>query len=81
MLLHSKKEETVSVDEKEFTEKIEYIVAKLKEKGYFPYEQLAGYVELNNPKYITRHGNARKKIKEIDVEYIRLYLKQKGIEV
>ena len=69
------------MDEKEFTEKIEYIIAKLNEKGYSPYEQLAGYVELNNPEYITRHGNAREKIKELDVEDVRVYLNQKGIEV
>lgn len=64
-----------------FNEKIEYIVAKLKEKGYSPYDQLAGYVLLGNELYITSHGDARNKIKELDVEDIKEYLKQKGIEM
>lgn len=71
----------IAVNKEVFTEKIEYIVAKLEEKGYSPYDQLAGYVLLENELYITSHGDARNKIKELDVEDIKTYLKRKGIEM
>ena len=38
--------------DKEFISAMELIVAAFKEKGYNPYEQLTGYVRLNNPSYI-----------------------------
>lgn len=63
------------MDELEFTKKIEYIIAMLKERGYNPYEQLACYVLLQgNQYYITSHGDARSLIKELDIEKIRQYL-------
>ena len=43
--------------------------------GYNPYEQLWGYVATGNESYITRQGNAREIIKEIDIELIKNYLK------
>ena len=49
------------VNKEVFVEKIEYIVSKLKERGYSPYDQLAGYVLLKNELYITAHGDARNK--------------------
>ena len=42
---------------------------------YNPYEQLWGYVATGNESYITRQGNAREIIKEIDIELIKNYLK------
>ena len=64
----------------EFTRKIEYIIAMLKEKGYDPYEQLAHYVLLNgNPYYITSHGNARGVIGELDIKDIHEYLNEKCV--
>lgn len=58
-----------------FEETIQYVVAVLKNAGYNPYEQLWGYVATGNESYITRQGNAREIIKEIDIELIKNYLK------
>lgn len=64
----------------EFTSRIEYIISMLNEKGYNPYEQLTCYVLLHgNQYYITRHGDARSLIKELDIEKIRNYLKRNGV--
>ena len=57
-------------------EKIEEIVRLLKEKDYDPIEQLTGYVTMRQDYYITRHGDARDKIKEINMADIQEYLKQ-----
>lgn len=50
------------------------IIKLLEEKGYDPVAQLTGYIEIGSDDYITRHGGAREKIKEIDREAINLYL-------
>ena len=64
-----------------FIMKIEYIINRLKEKGYDPYEQLMCYVLLDgNPYYITGHGDARSVIKELDINDIRKYLDEKGVD-
>ena len=64
-----------------FIMKIEYIINRLKEKGYDPYEQLMCYVLLDgNPYYITSHGDARSVIKELDINDIRKYLDEKGVD-
>ena len=64
-----------------FILKIEYIINRLKEKGYDPYEQLMCYVLLDgNSYYITSHGDARSVIKELDVNDIRKYLDEKGVD-
>lgn len=57
-----------------FAIKIERIITLLEEAGYDPYAQLQSYVNLGNVTYITRHGNARERIKELDVQDIRDYL-------
>lgn len=55
---------------------LEEIIRLLEEKGYDPVEQLTGYIEIGSDDYITRHGGARDKIKEIDKETIKQYLHQ-----
>jgi len=57
-------------------EKLKEIINLLKEKGYDPVSQLTGYIEIGSDDYITRHGGAREKIKEIDKEVIKLYLEE-----
>lgn len=57
-----------------FAIKIERIITLLEEAGYDPYAQLQSYVNLGNGTYITRHGNARERIKELDIQDIRDYL-------
>ena len=64
-----------------FIMKIEYIINRLKEKGYDPYEQLMWYVLLDGNSYsITSHGDARSVIKELDINDIRKYLDEKGVD-
>ena len=62
------------MNDREFTESMEYIIGALREKGYDPYEQLYGYVTENEPGYITRHKNARAMIQLLNVRDVRKYL-------
>ena len=55
-------------------EKLNEIIELMKERGYDPVAQLTGYVEIGSDDYITRHGGAREKIKEIDTEMIKDYI-------
>ena len=66
----------------EFEQKIEKIVSALRDAGYEPYEQLNAYLHTGNDTYITRKGNARALVSELDKEqvwnYIAPHIKQKG---
>ena len=55
-------------------ERLNEIITLLEEKGYDPIAQLTGYIEIGSDDYITRHGGAREKIKEIDKDVIRDYI-------
>lgn len=55
-------------------EKLKEIITLLEEKGYDPIAQLTGYIEIGSDDYITRHGGAREKIKEIDKDTIKNYI-------
>ena len=55
-------------------EKLKEIITLMEEKGYDPIAQLTGYIEIGSDDYITRHGGAREKIKEIDIEMIKDYI-------
>lgn len=57
-------------------EKLKEIITLLEEKGYDPVAQLTGYIEIGSDDYITRHGNAREKIKEIERSVIKDYLQK-----
>ena len=57
-------------------ERLQEIIKLLRERGYDPVAQLTGYIEIGSDDYITRHGGAREKIKEIDKEVIKLYLEE-----
>lgn len=59
-----------------FENKLNEIINLMKEKGYDPIAQLTGYVEVKSLDYITRHGGARDKIQELDIEDIKNYLKE-----
>ena len=64
----------------EVVSRIEYVISKLQEKGYEPYDQLACYVLLHgNENYITKHGDARNLIKGLDINDIREYLNRYNI--
>ena len=51
------------------------VVSALTEKGYSPYDQIMGYLEMDSDTYITRHGNARDKIKLLDKEKLNERIK------
>ena len=63
--------ETVPLDNQEFRVRMDRIVKALKDAGYDPYMQLYGYLETGDDTYITRKGNARDEIGELDREMIR----------
>lgn len=64
------------MDDKLFSEMMNYIVAALKERGYDPYAQLCGYLEEDEPAYITTHNNARQMIVTLDKKQVRRYVLQ-----
>lgn len=55
-------------------ERLKEIIGLLAEKGYDPIAQLTGYIELESDDYITRHGGAREKIREVAKDVIESYL-------
>ena len=60
-------------------EKLNEIIKLMEERDYDPIAQLTGYIEIGSDDYITRHGGAREKIKEIDKEVIKLYLERQRL--
>lgn len=62
--------------DREFQQKMTIVVEALKRAGYVPYDQLTGYIRTNNLSYITRQGNARELVSEMDPSMIRIYLQQ-----
>lgn len=58
----------------EFNTSMEIIVSAMKEKGYDPYAQLYGYLQEDNPIYITQHKNARTLIQTLDKKQIKQYI-------
>ena len=68
--------------ENDIKQRIEHIVSALREAGYDPYEQLYAYLHTGNDAYITRKGDARSLVGEVDreqiLDYIAPYIKQKG---
>lgn len=61
-------------------EKLNEIIKLMEERDYNPIAQLTGYIEIGSDDYITRHGGAREKIKEIDKEVIKLYLERQRLK-
>lgn len=45
---------------------LEHIADSIRTAGYDPYAQLFGYLSTGNDLYITRQGNARNLIKQVD---------------
>ena len=65
-----------------FKETMDYVVSVLMDAGYEPYDQLYAYASTGNESYITRKGNARTLVTELDRKqiwnYIEPHIKQKG---
>ena len=54
--------------------KIEKIIKLLEEAGYEPYSQIEGYIMLGDERYITRLGDARNLIREVEIEDLKKYI-------
>ena len=62
--------------ERLFEETMERIVAAIRSAGYEPYDQLYGYVKTGDDTYITRSGDARKLIKDLDSNQVRRFVEE-----
>lgn len=62
----------------EFENIMEHIVASIRSAGYEPYDQLYGYLKTGDETYITRTGDARKLVKELDRERLQQYVNSKN---
>lgn len=62
------------MDEMQFNDAMEQIIAALKERGYDPYAQLTGYITENDPIYITSHNGARQLIATLDIALVKNYV-------
>ena len=61
----------------EFENIMEHIVASIRSAGYEPYDQLYGYLKTGDETYITRTGDARRLVKELDREQLQKYIDSK----
>ena len=59
-----------------FEETMELIVASIRSAGYEPYDQLYGYVKTGDETYITRSGDARKLIKDLDRNRVQSFVEE-----
>ena len=57
-------------------EKLRSVIESIASAGFDPYEQIYGYYTTKNDVYITRTGNARTLIKEIDRKILTEYIKK-----
>lgn len=55
---------------------MEEIVRAIAEAGYDPYDQLYGYVTKGKEEFITRNGNAREKIKQLNWLEVKEYVEK-----
>lgn len=60
--------------DKEFIESMENIISAMRERGYDPYLQIFGYLQENDPAYITSHNGARDLILTLNKEDVRMYI-------
>ena len=63
----------MEMKEKKRKPKLKEIIALLEEKGYNPKLQIRAYLLTGDAAYITRHGGAREKIKQIDKNELSCY--------
>jgi len=57
-------------------EKLRSVIESIASAGYNPYEQIYGYYTTGNDIFITRTGNARTLIKEIDRKDLAEYIQK-----
>ncbi len=57
-------------------DKLRSVIESIASAGYEPYDQIYGYFTTGIDSYITRTGNARTLIKEIDREILAEFVKK-----
>ena len=62
------------MENEQFDSIMDSVVMSLKKRGFDPYIQLLGYLQGNNPLFITRYNNARAVIETLDKEQVRRYV-------
>ena len=60
----------------EFEKTMAQIVESIRSAGYEPYAQLYGYLTTGDETYITRTGDARTLIKDINHDQLQQYVAQ-----
>ena len=63
-----------------FYEEMAEIESSIREAGYDPYLQIAGYVYTGDQCYITRSNDARRKIVELDRQLLWDYVNEINAE-
>ena len=66
------------MENSKFNETVESIISSIKRSGHDPYAQIYGYLTSGNDMYITRTGNARALIKQLDKAQLLAYVKRYG---
>ena len=66
------------MENSKFNETVESIISSIKKSGHDPYAQIYGYLTSGNDMYITRTGNARDLIKQLDKAQLLAYVKRYG---
>lgn len=66
------------MENSKFNETVESIISSIKKSGHDPYAQIYGYLTSGNDMYITRTGNARELIKQLDKAQLLAYVKRYG---
>lgn len=66
------------MENSKFNETVESIISSIKKSGHDPYAQIYGYLTYGNDMYITRTGNARELIKQLDKAQLLAYVKRYG---
>ncbi len=62
------------MENEQFDSIMDSVMMSLKKRGLDPYIQLLGYLQENNPLFITRYNNARTVIETLDKERVRRYV-------
>ena len=66
------------MENSKFNETVESIISSIKKSGHDPNAQIYGYLTSGNDMYITRTGNARELIKQLDKAQLLAYVKRYG---
>ena len=64
----------ISLEQKEFESLVHKVISAMEEAGYDPMAQFTGYLQTGDETYITRSGNARAIIKELDTDDVAVYV-------